>query len=387
MNDKPMLNSPPDQGLVAHIVLFSHFLRKHGLSVSLSSVLDAIGGLELIDLSDPGLFRRLLRLNFVCRREDILRFDELFVRFWFPDRLGSLTLPAEGGDDPQNQADAGGGFDQITGDQKTADDDANETIDQWFARYSPDPVNRAVGAAPFTPSRDVYRSIKKWLQPLRNRLGRRSRYALRGREISLRRILRKNMQFGGEVILLDFKKKKQKKRKVLFFCDVSGSMDVYSLMLLHFIHALKEIDRQTEVFFFSTDLSRLTNRFGAEDLAAALSRLPGQVPDWGGGTRIGRCLRQFNRGYGRWMLTGKTIVVIFSDGWDRGETGLLKTQMSYLSNKAYRVIWLNPLVGTKDYQPICQGMRTALPYVDTFLPMGNPKDVQVLGKTLERMII
>jgi uncharacterized protein with von Willebrand factor type A (vWA) domain len=87
------------------------------------------------------------------------------------------------------------------------------------------------------------------------------------------------------------------------------------------------------------------------------------------------------------MLSGKTIVVIFSDGWDRGETNVLETQMAYLNNRAYKVIWLNPLMGTKDYQPICRGMSTALPYVDYFLPLGNIRDLQLLGKTLEKMII
>jgi uncharacterized protein with von Willebrand factor type A (vWA) domain len=195
------------------------------------------------------------------------------------------------------------------------------------------------------------------------------------------------MQFGGELILLDFKKKKIKKRRIIFFCDVSGSMDVYMIMLLQFAHALKRLDQRTEIFFFSTDLSRWTHQFDAGDYAATLSRLPEFVSDWGGGTRIGHCLKDFNEIYGRRMLSGKTIAVIFSDGWDRGETHVLERQMAYLKNKSYKVVWLNPLMGTKDYQPICRGMSAALPYVDYFLPMGNPRDLQFLGKTLEKMIV
>jgi len=164
-------------------------------------------------------------------------------------------------------------------------------------------------------------------------------------------------------------------------------MDVYTLMLLQFVHALKRLDHRTEIFFFSTDLSRWTHQFDVGDYTTTLSRLPKFVSDWGGGTRIGHCLRDFNDIYGRWMLSNKAVVVIFSDGWDQGQTDLLESQMAYLNNKAYKVIWLNPLMGTRDYKPICRGMSAALPYVDYFLPMGNLRDLHSLGKTLEKMIV
>jgi hypothetical protein len=195
------------------------------------------------------------------------------------------------------------------------------------------------------------------------------------------------MQFGGELILLDFRKKKLKKRRIIFLCDVSGSMDVYAYMLLQFAHALKRLDSQTEIFFFSTDLSRGTHQFGAGDFATALTRLPDFVSDWGGGTRIGHCLQDFNETYGRSLLSNKAIVVIFSDGWDQGQTDVLESQMAYLNNKAHRVIWLNPLMGTKDYKPICRGMSAALPYVDYFMPLGNLRDLRSLGRTLEKMMV
>ena len=194
--------------------------------------------------------------------------------------------------------------------------------------YSPDAVDRTCELDDFTESRALYESIKKWLKPLRNRLSRRSKFSVRGKEITLRRVLRKNMQFGGELILLDFKKKKIKKRRLIFFCDVSGSMDVYTIMLLQFAHALKRLDHRTEIFFFSTDISRWTNQFDVGDYAGTLSGLPELVSDWGGGTRIGHCLKDFNEIYGRRMLSGKTSVLIFSDGWDRGETHVLEHQMA-----------------------------------------------------------
>jgi hypothetical protein len=377
---------PSDEGLVANIVRFSHLLRENGISVAFASVLDAIRGLEFIDISNRELFRGLLRLNLVYRQEDIDPFDQLFFLFWFSKQKIGLQTQRDGSGKKEDEADSSSETKKGSVDYRNREENLNELAREWIACYSPNALDRTCELDNFAESRALYDSIKKWLQPLRNRLSRRSQYSVRGKEITLRRILRKNMQFGGELIRLDFKKKKIKKRRIIFFCDVSGSMDVYAIMLLQFAHVLKRLDHQTEIFFFSTDLSRWTHQFDVGDYASMLSRLPEFVSDWGGGTRIGHCLKDFNEIYGRRMLSGKTIVLIFSDGWDLGETHVLERQMAYLKNKAYKVIWLNPLMGTKDYKPICRGMSAALPYVDYFLPMGNPKDLQYLGRTLEKMV-
>ena len=195
------------------------------------------------------------------------------------------------------------------------------------------------------------------------------------------------MQFCGELILLDFRKKKLKKRRVIFFCDVSGSMDIYTLMILQFIHALKRIDGRTEIFFFSTDLSRATRQFETVDFRSAVTQIPEAISDWGGGTRIGHCLKLFNETFGTRQLSDKDIVMIFSDGWDRGEIDVLGNQMAFLKRKAYKIIWLNPLMGTRDYEPICRGMSAALPYVDYFLPMGNLKDLGSISQTLKKVMV
>jgi len=378
---------PSDEGLAVNIIQFSHLLRENGISVTLASVLDAIRGFEFIDISNLKLFHGLLRLNFVHRKEDFDLFDQLFFLFWLSKQQTGLQIQydSSGNEEPEAQSPSEIQKEPVV--SPGGEDQLDKVAREWIACYSPDALNRTCELDDFTESRALYESIKKWLQPLRNRLSRRSQYSLRGKEISLRRMLRKNMQFGGELILLDFKKKKIKKRRVIFFCDVSGSMDVYAIMLLQFANALKRLDHQTEIFFFSTDLSRWTNQFDVGDYATTLTRLPEFVSDWGGGTRIGHCFKNFNETYGRSMLSNKAIVVIFSDGWDQGQTDVLESQMAYLNNKAHKVIWLNPLMGTKDYKPICRGMNAALPYVDYFLPMDNLRDLQALGKTLEKMIV
>ena len=378
---------PSEEGLAVNIIQFSHLLRESGISVTLSSVLDAIRGLEFIDISNLELFRGLLQLNFVYRKENIDLFDHLFFLFWFSEQHTGLQIHSDGGESETSESDSPSETKKESVDYGNRDDHLNEVSREWVARYSPDALDRTCELDDFAESRVLYESIKKWLQPLANRLSRRSKFSVGGKEISLLRILRKNMQFGGEMILLDFKKKKIKKRRIIFLCDVSASMDVYTLMLLQFVHALKRLDHRTEIFFFSTDLSRWTHQFDVGDYTTTISRLPKFVSDWGGGTRIGHCLKDFNEIYGRWMLSNKAIVVIFSDGWDQGQIDMLESQMAYLNHKAYKVIWLNPLMGTKDYKPICRGMSAALPYVDYFLPMANFRDLHSLGKTLEKMIV
>lgn len=380
---------PTGEKLVESVTRFSHLLRDNGVAVSLPAVLDVFQGLLLIDIFNPHQFKCLLRTNLICRREDIAAFDRLFNSFWLGKDPAARMLAAESSPDlPQ---DNGLQFDKSKSghDFKLPRADEPAAKQPAAIRYSPNSLDKknAAGELKFAASEDLYETIRQILQPFRNRLSRRLQYTIHGRRISLRRILRKNMQFGGELIFLDYQKRKTKKRRVVFFCDVSGSMDVYTLMVLQFVHALKQVDRRTEIFFFSTELSRASSLFDFGDLAAALAHLPEFVPDWGGGTRIGHCLKSFSERYGRRLLSAKDIVMIFSDGWDRGEVDILENQMALIKRRTHKIIWLNPLLRTRDYRPICQGMRTALPYVDYFLPMGALQDLRLLSRTMENFIL
>ncbi|CAB1065780.1 diguanylate cyclase/phosphodiesterase (GGDEF & EAL domains) with PAS/PAC sensor(s) [Olavius sp. associated proteobacterium Delta 1] len=386
---KTKTSSLADRGLIENITRFSNLLKDNGVAVSLPAVVDTLQGLTLIDICNFTEFKDLLRANLISRKEDLAVFEKFVNSFWMGANIPRRMLPAEKSEKPQDddrpqseKANAGSNL-------RSPETEEQAAAEQRSIRYSPDPQNKMgkTKEPGDVESRELYESICKLLQPLNNRLSRRLQYTNRGKQISLRRILRKNMQFGGELIFLDFKKKKLKKRRVVFFCDVSGSMDLYTLMILQFIHALKRIDRRTEIFFFATDLSRGTSQFELSDINSALSRISELTPDWGGGTRIGHCLRIFNKSYGQRTLSSKDIAIIFSDGWDRGEIEELDSQMAALKRKAHKIIWLNPLLATSDYQPICQGMRTALPYVDYFLPMGALHDLRRLNRTLDGLLI
>jgi uncharacterized protein with von Willebrand factor type A (vWA) domain len=388
-NEKIDIPLPTAEGLIDNIVRFSNLLRDNGIAVSLPAVLDTLKGLPLIDISLLPEFKTLLQANLICRKQDIAKFYKLFHGYWLPrNQPGREIASEENVTPPEEQNSAVSRSLENIGDTRSPEQQEPTSAQHWALRYSPQSLLKTFAGEElqFIESRVLYEAICNLLKPLDNRFSRRFKFTVRGRELSLRRILRKNMQFGGELIFLDFKKRKVKKRRVLFFCDVSGSMDIYTRMILEFVHALNRIDRRTEIFFFSTELSRATLQFEVNDINAAIARIPELTANWGGGTRIGHCLQIFNESCGRRMLSTKDIIIIFSDGWDRGEIDVLETQMALLKRKSHKIIWLNPLMGTADYQPICQGMRTALPYVDSFLPMGNLRDIAFLGRMLGKMI-
>ena len=348
-----------------------------------------VKGLSLIDISALQEFKVLLQANLIHRKQDIATFKGLFQAYWLPRIRPVRNIPSEKNILPaEEQTSIVSHHLENLNHRQSPQKPESRSAQPWALRYSPQSLCKIVVGQELQmmESGALYEALCTLLKPLNNRLSRRYRYTFRGKEISLRRILRKNMQFGGELIFLDFKRKKVKRRRVLFFCDVSGSMDIYTRMILEFVHALHRIDRRTEIFFFSTELSRATFQFDVSDVNSALSRIPELTSNWGGGTRIGHCLRIFNESYAKRMLSTKDIVIIFSDGWDRGEIDVLETQMARLKRKTFKIIWLNPLMGSADYQPICQGMRTALPYVDSFLPMDTPRDLVILGRMLGKMM-
>ena len=174
----------------------------------------------------------------------------------------------------------------------------------------------------------------------------------------------------------------QKPRKLVLVCDVSGSMAPYARVLLQYLHAAVATHRRVEVFAFGTRLTRLTRELGVRDPDLALARASEAVDDWSGGTRIGHCLGVLNREYGRRLGRG-AVVVILSDGWDRGEPELLADEMARLRRSAHRVVWLNPLKAAPDYEPLARGMAAALPHTDHFLAGNSLASLAELATILE----
>jgi uncharacterized protein with von Willebrand factor type A (vWA) domain len=189
--------------------------------------------------------------------------------------------------------------------------------------------------------------------------------------LDLRRAVRGNMKHGGEILKLTWRRRKPKPRPLVVICDISGSMEGYSRLFLHFIFALARETQGIEAFVFGTRLTYVTPALRQGDVDTALGKMSELVLDWSGGTRIGASLKTFNYRWARRVLGRGAVAVIISDGWDRGDMDLLEREVGRLRRSVSRLVWLNPLMGAPDYQPLVGGIRTALPYIDDFLPLHN----------------
>jgi uncharacterized protein with von Willebrand factor type A (vWA) domain len=201
----------------------------------------------------------------------------------------------------------------------------------------------------------------------------------RGSRIDLRRTLSRSLRTGGEIISLPRRTWRIHPRPILLLCDVSGSMELYTRTLLLFAHALSRRRRDVEAFLFATRLTRVTHELRAAKPDAAMAAVSRAVQDWSGGTRIGDALRVFHQRWRRRTLHSRSIVILISDGWDRGEPRVLRDEIARLHRSCHRLIWLNPLIGTIDYAPLTRGLQAALPFVDDFLPVRTLRDVRDLA--------
>ncbi|MDX1616268.1 MAG: VWA domain-containing protein, partial [Candidatus Promineifilaceae bacterium] len=232
-------------------------------------------------------------------------------------------------------------------------------------------------------------AVKTLMTQYKWQLGRRRsrRFQSGGRQTpDIRRSLRRNLRHGGEWLKWSYRKPKSKPRPLIILADISGSMERYARLLLHFVFGLQMGTVQTvEVFVFSTRLTRISRYLNQRNVKQAMSQVARAVPDWSGGTRIGESLRRFNHEWGRRVLNRGAVVLLISDGWDRGDPALLAREMAHLQRSCHRLIWLNPLLGLARYEPLTRGMQAALPFVDDFLPVHNLASLDELANHLANL--
>ena len=205
----------------------------------------------------------------------------------------------------------------------------------------------------------------------------------RGRLLDFRRMLRRTATQGLDATELVYRRRKIRKLRLLLLCDVSGSMERYARFLLEFIFALRRALPKTEVAVFSTRMTVITDLLQTGTVSESLRQVARRAGDWGGGTDIGGCLRDFNDLYARQLLHTDSVVLILSDGWDRGDARLMSAEFEHLRQRAHRIVWLNPLLGNPKYEPLTRGMRTALPHLDYFLPAHNLESFSRLSRTFQ----
>ncbi len=268
-------------------------------------------------------------------------------------------------------------------DQEDQPDSAAET--RVSPTYSPVEVLRHKDFADFT-GEEIERAkhlIQGLVWRLDQRLSRRKvRAAKRAGYLDLRRSIRGNMKYSGEVLKLAWRRRKSKPRPLVVICDISGSMDSYSRLFLHFIYTLAQETRRVEAFVFGTRLTYITPALRHSDVDTAVNKMSDLVLDWSGGTRIGESLKSFNYQWSRRVLGRGAVAVIISDGWDRGDIDLLECEIGRLRRSVSRLVWLNPLLGASDYQPLVRGIQAALPYVDDFLPLNNLVSLEQFARQL-----
>lgn len=383
------------RGTLANILMFGRVLKDLDFRVGLSQVIDANRCLPLIDIRRRPDFHRALSANLLHDREEMALFDRVFEAFWQGDTemdpaMETMEVPAGNLDDAPDPSDDGGGdMEETAAEQESAGDPgADDPEPVQVPAYSP---NEQLHEKDFSEmgieeSRAVSQAILLIASKIATQVSRRKKRARRGVEIDPRGTMRRNVKYGGELVELVARKRRIKKTRVVLLCDVSGSMDCYSRFLIQFMYGLQNELWGVETFVFSTTLSRITHLIRTKNIGNALEKISRSVLGWSGGTNIGRSLEVFNRDHAVSMVTHRTVVVIISDGWDRGDVGVLERQMQALKRRCGKMIWLNPLLASENYEPLCKGMQAALPYLDLFLSAHNVSSLVHLGHTMRRLV-
>jgi uncharacterized protein with von Willebrand factor type A (vWA) domain len=383
------------RGTLPNLMAFARALKQLGIKVSLSQVLDVSRSVDFVDIGARPDFRALLRANLISQKEDFPVFDMAFDCFWREqtyERMPMETLEIQGtpteSDAPEG-GDEEGGLEEAASEAMANENLQLENLDEFAVpTYSPQELmnRKDFSEMGVEESRAIARAIMLIATKIATQISRRKKVGRKGSTVDPRWTMRRSMKYGGEVIELVRRKKRIKKTKVVLLCDVSGSMDCYSRFLIQFMYGLQNELWGVETFVFSTSLSRITHLIRTKDIVNALDKISGSILGWSGGTNIGRSLHTFNRNFAPSIVTHRTVVVIISDGWDRGDVSLLEREMQDLKRRAKKIIWLNPLLASENYEPLCKGMQAALPYLDLFLSVHNVNSLVSLGRTLQKMV-
>jgi uncharacterized protein with von Willebrand factor type A (vWA) domain len=358
-------------------------LREVGVRVGIGDLVTAHRALAAIDAAARRESYLSLRAVLCSSREDVLAFDAAFAAVFgragetesgAPPRLppAELALPRAAFADDRGQRRPRPGEEPVV--RPAAYSDIELLRHKDFAEYTD--AERALARA-------VLRRLARRGPQRRSRRTRPTRR--RGVRPDLQRTVRASLRHGGEPLERRWREHGTRARPLVLLCDVSGSMAPYSRMLLQYMHAAVAARRRVEAFAFGTRLTRLTRELRGRDPDRALARAADAVQDFAGGTRIGAAIAELNREHGRRLGRG-AIVVILSDGWDRGEPDVLAREMGRLRRSAHRVVWLNPLKAGEGYEPLARGMAAALPYTDRFLAGHSLASLEELADLLEEGI-
>jgi uncharacterized protein with von Willebrand factor type A (vWA) domain len=370
-----------------NLLIFGGVLRRAGIDVHAGRLAELAEALAYVDLGAQDEVYHACRALLVRRQEQIAIFDLAFAAFWRDHRDRQSGGPARARQSTEPRAsvvetldvlapedlDATAGSDDSSSVEQNADDARDDDALTPEARVKTWSDKGALAAKDFAAfTTDELAEARAALSRLVWQPGkRRTRRWVRGRgaRVDLRRAIAESLRTGGDVVKLPRRTRRVRPRPLVLLCDVSGSMERYSRMLLHFAHAVTQRHQRVETFLFSTRLTRVTRELRAAGPDEALAAVSESVADWSGGTRIGAVMKEFHQRWARRVLHGGPVALLISDGWDRGDPVELGEQIARLQRSCHRLIWLNPLIGTADYAPLTRGLQAALPFVDDFLPV------------------
>jgi uncharacterized protein len=366
--------------LLANVARFGRLLRRAGLGADSGQTATFLQALALLGFERRADVRAGGRAIFVRRREDVRLYEAAFDLFWrrrsgsgISDRLPRMR--------------------QVTRRERPADpaDPNADAAEQ--ARLVP--AVRPGAASALTELRtadfgsltaDEARDAQAMIEALRPRLpmrrARRSRSGRSGHRPAARVMLRRAMSTGGEALRWRWLRRTERPRPIVLVCDISGSMERYSRFMLRFAHALQQSGAPLEVFVFGTRLTRITRQLRLRSPEAALRRVAEKVVDWSGGTRIGESLHELNRSWVRRTVRSSAVVLLVSDGWERGDPALLAREMATLRRSCHRLLWIDPLAARPGFEPSTVGLRAALPHVDELVPAASVATLEELAGRL-----
>ena len=412
--DNPLRPLELERGerLLYRLTEFGRILWEVGIDVGPRKMLDLAETLKYVDITNKEDFYNTLKCSLLAKHEQEALFNQMFLYYWYmrdrQNNKGENPRGAAKRDERQMRlppserkrlAEHLNANEQQRKDlrsemrQSERPRRAHERIDEDDDDDKAQPQGTAYSAIEMLRKKDFesftweeVQEAKKLMAEMRWHLGQRPTHrkapSRKGSYPDMRRIVRRNLKYGAEILELTWRETKQKPRPLVIIYDISGSMSLYSRLLLHFIHTISNGLMNVEAFVFGTRLTRITRQLKKRDVDDAVRDVSRSVQDWSGGTRIGDALHYFNHYWARRVLGRGAVVLVISDGWDRGEAGVLEVEMDRLQHSCHRLIWLNPLLGSPDYRPLTIGMRTALPYIDNFLPAHNLDSLINLGNLL-----
>ncbi|HXW39625.1 MAG TPA: VWA domain-containing protein [Xanthobacteraceae bacterium] len=374
---------------------FARTLRDNGFKVGLAETSDALAILASPAAAKPVSLKPALRALFCATRSDWERFDEIFDAFWHgrgmrggqllsgapattqapARRLAEASVPQEAhglADHVERRSD---GESPAHGRGRREGASRTETLMAADLRHIVDPDDIAAAHA----------LAARLARTMRARLVRREQVRRRGRRLDLRRTIHRNVSHGGTPIELAWRRRKIKPLRLVVLLDASGSMSLYTAFFVRFLHGVVDSFREAEAFVFHTRLAHVSPSLRDRDVTRAVDKLALMAQGIGGGTRIGESLAAFNRWHARRVINSRTAVMIVSDGYDTGAPERLGEEMRRLRRRCRKIVWLNPLIGWRDYSPQARGMQAALPYVDLFAPAHNLDSLAALEPYLARV--